>query len=326
MATPVNSISGTVCSGIADMNKYMSPVKAHNIIFGRAEHVHSTERMRWGNINEPAIADQALHKRDGEGGLLMHYGRDIGLLNITERLQHPEIGWYTGTPDYLILDEDDSVIGVLECKNTSYLCRGDWGDPEKDADPLIPKRHDCQVEWYRHLMQKLHNKDHIDAWIAVLIDGGDHRLFKREPPLEFHANLLKTCEDFWNTYVLTDTLPAIDGSKGTTKALSEYFPTAKNESLLASNEELESMAAERKEMKANVKEIEARIRTIDNKMRHAIGDNLGVEGSNWTAKWSDSSRTNVDTKALRAAHPALVKQFESKTEFRTLRVHYKKEA
>jgi len=318
MAKPVNSISGTVCAAIAGHHKYMTPVQAHNHIFDRAEPFHGNEYTRWGIILEQPVADVSLKE------LRKHYNEDVGLVHITERLQHPDVPWYTGTPDRLITNEDDEIIGVLEIKTAGSRSASRWGQPD-DEDPLIPTEYLCQVEWYRHLIQALHKKDHLDLWIAVLIAGQDYRIFKIESPPSFHANLFKTCEDFWSAYVLTDTLPDIDGSKGTTQALSEYFPSAQGENMLSSSGELEAMAAERKDLKGVIKELEARVKTIDNKLRHAIGDNLGIEGSNWTAKWSDSSRTSVDTKALKATHPELVKEFENKTTFRTLRVHYKKE-
>ena len=319
MAKPVNSISGTVCAAIAGHHRYMTPVQAHNHLFDRAEPFHGNEYTRWGIILEQPVADVALKD------LRKHYNKDVGLVHITERLQHPDVPWYTGTPDRLITNEDDEIIGVLEIKTAGSRSASRWGQSD-DEDPLIPAEYLCQIEWYRHLIQALHKKDHLDLWIAVLIAGQDYRIFKIESPPEFHANLFKTCQEFWAAYVLTDTLPDIDGSKGTTQALSEYFPEAKAENMASSNVALEEMVAKRRAIKENIKELDLVLKTIDNRLRHAIGDNLGVAGSNWTAKWSGSSRTSVNTKALKAAHPEIVKKFESKTTFRRLAVHYKKEA
>ena len=140
MAKPVNSISGTVCAAIAGHHKYMTPVQAHNHIFDRREPFHGNEYTKWGIILEQPVADEALK------GLRKHYNEDVGLVHITERLQHPEVSWYTGTPDRLITNESGEVIGVLEVKTAGSRSAVRWGQPD-DAAPLIPTEYLCQVEW-----------------------------------------------------------------------------------------------------------------------------------------------------------------------------------
>jgi len=157
------------------------------------------ERMHWGRILEPAIAEE-YSRRSGFG--IVDHGRFA-----TQK--HPELPVLFATVDREILNIDRGP-GSLECKNTRELFKETW----ESGGPMM----------YRIQLQ---TQLEVMGWdwgaLAVLIGGGEFLSIEMERDKELGAMILEEVEAFWKL-VESRTEPEMDGSKATHRILKRLHP------------------------------------------------------------------------------------------------------
>lgn len=226
------------------------------------------EKMEWGNILEPVIAEQFSRKT----GLRL---RDLGRTTLCRSKENP---FMTATLDRLIL-HDGGDPEILEIKAVGAHMAEQW---ETEA----PLMYQIQVQ------QQLYVTGLKKARIAALIGGQQLRWVNVERSEEFIEALVEAAGAFWNL-VQAKKEPPIDGSAGARAVLKKLYPQASPGVLISLGEESLSIDAELELVKAELKRVEERKSSLENQLISFIGDAEGValpNGAKYLYK-------NVDVKA-----------------------------
>ena len=277
-------ITGTDIGSILGINRYGSPMSVFMDKIGLSDPVSENEPMFWGKALEPVIAAR--------------YERDNGVaLTQGEFMTKKEI--FGGTPDFLSKDR------LIEIKTAGFYAAKKWGETGTDQ---IPESYLCQVQWYLMLT------DREIADIPVLIGGQDYRTYTVVRNDALIDILTSSAEAFWNDCVVPQLPPPIDTSDASKKFLESFFPRSRGK-MLDATAESGNMARELKAMRDTIATLEGRKALLENQLKMAIGDNDGIEGSNFKVTWrstKDSQKTDWEKLAKNFnLSPHLIKEFTS---------------
>jgi putative phage-type endonuclease len=222
------------------------------------------ERQRWGQILEPAIADEYAER---SGHQIIDHGRFA-------THKHPELSVLYATVDREIVAPRGP--GSLECKNTREYFESEWAT----GGPMM----------YRLQLQA---QLEVMGWdwgaLAVLIGGGQFMSIEMERDRELGEMMLEEVGVFWE-HVQSDTPPPVDGSVATMAILKKLHPQDSGETIVLSSD-VEALCDQRaalaKQMTAAKKEKAA----LENVIFEAIGDATWGELSDGTRmQWRVESR------------------------------------
>lgn len=188
-------IGSSDCSAVIGLGKYESPFSVWLEKTGRGRADEESEAMMWGTLLEPVIRDQ----------LAQRLGVEIVECKTLRSLARP---WQLYNPDGLILETHE----VVEIKNASAWLAKEWEDGVPDHAEL-QTQHGMAVTGA------------VGAYVAGLIGG--NRLAWEYVPRDDHLidNVIIPAEQhFWETYVLGDEQPPIDGTDATTEAIAHLWP------------------------------------------------------------------------------------------------------
>ena len=246
-------ITGTDIAAIVGLSRYSSPMTVFMDKVGLSEPIADNEPMRWGRTLEPVIAAR--------------YADDNGVELRKGEFTH--CGIFGGTPDYL------SPRRLVEIKTAGYFAGREWGEPGTDQ---VPESYLCQVQWYLNLV------DQEMADIAVLIGGQDYRTYTVVRNNTLIGLLEDNAQTFWDTYVIPQLPPPLDATDGTEKYLREFFPRSRG-NLIPASDEAADLANALRRLKDTATKIDGEKRLLENKIKAIIGDNDGIEGTQFKATW-----------------------------------------
>lgn len=187
-------IGSSDCSAVLGLGKYGSAFSVWAEKCGHAKPTDETEVMMWGTLLEPVIRAELARRLDME---------------IVEcaTLRSRDRSWQLYNPDGLI----QSVNAVVEIKNASGWLSHDWDDQ-------VPDHAELQVQ---HGMA-VTGAD--GAYVAGLV-GGNHLRWEYIPRDDNLIDIINAAEQhLWETYILPDVAPPIDGSDATAQAIAERWP------------------------------------------------------------------------------------------------------
>jgi putative phage-type endonuclease len=262
------TITGTDIAAIAGMNPWRGPMDVYCDKLGLTEDTPDNPAMFWGRTLEDVVAQK--------------YADDTGVKLIKGEFVVKD-SWLGGTPDFLI----DGQRKGLEIKTTGHHMASRFGESGSDQ---IPDHMACQVAWYQMLLG-------YDDWdLAVLIGGNDYRCFhlRRSPRLE--NRLLEIATKFREQHILTQTPPAIDGSRGANEYIKAVWKKENPEvPVVTASREIDELAVKLIAARQNAAILESEITTIENQIKAAIGEAPGIEGAGWRVSWKaskDSPKTS----------------------------------
>lgn len=189
-------IGSSDCSAVLGMSKYESPFSVWVDKTGRGRPDDETEAMMWGTLLEPVIRAQ----------LSIRLGLDIEECATLRSRERP---WQLYNPDGLIPETGE----LVEIKNASGWLAQEW------ADDGVPDHAELQVQ---HGMAVT---GAVGAYVAGLI-GGNRMKYEYIPRDDHLINnvIIPAEQHFWDTYVLGDEQPPIDGTDATTDAIAHLWP------------------------------------------------------------------------------------------------------
>ncbi len=206
---------------------------------------------------------------------------------LIESASHPLIG---ATLD--AIREDDGR--PVDAKNNRRKS-DDWGEPGTDE---IPVYYACQGVFQMHVT------DNARCDFVPVFSGQDIRVYTLERDADTEANVIGTCEQWWEKYIVGDLMPPVDGTEGYTNWLKEKF-LGLSDMTVAATPELSTLAETLHDTKRQLKELEAAKDYIENTFREVIGDKYrlsgAVAGRQWWATWSlskDKPKVELDALAL----------------------------
>ena len=275
-------IGGSDAAAIFGMNRWKSPIDiwlSKTVEIEEAD--EQSEAAYWGTVLEDIVAKE-FAERSG-----------LKVRRRNAMLQHDE-------HDFMIADIDREIVGQkvgLECKTASAYKKDEWADDEVPMEYLIQCQHYMAVTGYEAW------------WIAVLVGGNTFIYKKIERDEEVIEMLIKAEMDFWNNHVVPNVMPPVDGSDASTDALNAMYPAAEDGTVIQLSADENSLLIERKSILKLMVQYETRLEEIENTIKAAMGENEKAVGLNFTVKWSNSSRTTVDSKRLKKEMPEIYKQY-----------------
>lgn len=245
--------------------------------------------MNWGRRLEESIIERWFEDheelRPAEFGLCAHGERPYQL----------------ATPDMIACEgpADTHPVAVVEAKTTDSW--DGWGEPGTDDVPL----------WYR--AQALWNLDvfGVDvAYMPVLSRGKDYReyvIYRNRAARGDLTFMRKAAKRFMRT-VERDQAPPIDGSDSTREALWLLHPSVVDHDVTVPDD----LADDYRWLREELRRVETELSGITNELLALIGEGKRAVDSEGKIVVTRSvfDRRDVDVKALRLAHPRIVKRFE----------------
>ena len=179
--------------------------------------------------------------------------------------------------------------------------------------------------WYCQMVHYLAVTGLQKAYLAVLVNCRELRIFELERDESEIAALMAAEGEFWNNHVLTDIPPAADGNKVTTEAVNEVFALTDNDtvSLVQFENELDRYVA----IGNQIKELKILQDEAANSVKIKMGEACNGESNRWTVKWTSSERMSFDSKSFIEEHKETdLDKYIKTTKVRTFRVTERKEA
>lgn len=188
-------------------------------------------------------------------------------------------------------DVDRLIVGekaLLEIKTTN--------------SPLAMKKFkngEYPEQWYVQMTHYLAVTGLEKAYLAVLIECRDFKIFELERDQEEVEALMSAEKEFWNL-VKTDTPPTADGMASTTEALTALYPQSNGETIDLFG--YENDLAQYMAISAQIKALEGQKDEIANKVKAFLGETGKGENERFRVSWTTSERKTFDTKKFTAEH------------------------
>lgn len=242
-------IGSSEIAAVAGVSPYEGPLAVWADKTGRAERKPANDMMDMGNDLEPIICRRALKR----------LGLSEAFYGTTKA--HKDFPWALATPDWLIPTKPQQRI--LETKSVGYRVMHHWSEDETDRG--IPDYYNAQVQWQMEIWD-------IDlANVAAWIGGRDLRVYDVHRDREVGAALLEVADHFWQTYVLKDVQPPIDGTASSERWLAEKFKVARDVVVVA-DAAGEALAAELRKAKLEERAAKQRARLLTLRAKELLGE------------------------------------------------------
>lgn len=211
---------------------------------------------------------------------------------------------------FMIADVDRLIVGEdagLECKTANAYNADKW----KDGD--IPLHYVMQCYHYMAVTGKR-------TWyIAAVILGREFVYRKIVWNDELIARLTEIEKDFWENHVLTDAMPAPDGSKACDEVLDRYFGPARKGSAI-SLDGLDEKLNRRAEILEQINKLQQEQNRIEQEVKLCMQDNEFAVSDNYRVSWSNVQTTRLDTKRIREEQPEIYQDYAKQTVSRRFQV------
>ena len=281
-------IGGSDAAAVCGISKYKSPVELFMEKTNRIAPSEAGESAYWGTLLESVVREE-FTKRTGievrvEKALLRSAEYPFMLANLDGICTDPNYGEC-----------------VFEAKTASAFKAAEWENGIPD-EYMLQVQHYMAVTGFRA------------AYVAVLIGGNTFRwrLIERDEGLI--QMLIRLESEFWQC-VQNDTPPAIDGSEASAKFLAERFAECKKAQVQLPDEAAE-LIKKYEEVSTQLSALTEQKQLAENRLKEMLGENeTGIVGAN-IVSWKGVSQERLDSKTLKAEHPALYKKYANTTSYR----------
>lgn len=284
-------IGGSDIGVVLGLNPWKSPIALWQEKRGEVAEQEANERMVWGTRAEDMIAD----------GYAQDYGARVQRVNAV--LAHRNEPLFLANVDRLIIDPIKGN-GVLEVKNI-----GEYSGKAWDGD-RVPDHYMMQLQWYLHVTGL--------TWGVFAALVGGQRLIVREVAYdgELMAIAAERALEFWRM-VLAGEMP--EPASGDGDALAAIYPRSNGEEIVL-DPDISALIEQRMQCAESIKDLEEDLDGMDAKIKAALGENEVGLGESYRVTWRSQTRTTIDTKALRAAHPDIAEKFMRESTTRTFKI------
>lgn len=296
-----SGIGGSDIAKIVGQSRWGGPMDVYLEKIGASAPLVETERMRWGNLLEDAVAREYAHKRKGY---------KVRKSNLTLRV--PSAGWRMAHIDRSVIVPAGEPTRGLECKTADRFASADFGEEGTDQ---VPPDYALQCHWYLGVTGRA-------VWdLAVLIGGNHHRIYTIERDQELIDMLWLAADEFWNDHVVQRVPPPIDGTEASRRFLEAGHVNADAE--IPMTDTVYELALRYRTLRDEIKEREKAVDDVGNRIRDGLAGNGLAARDNVKIRWSLVTTRRLDTKALTEAHPAIAATFTKESEEHRLRVDVK---
>lgn len=290
-----HGISASEIAAVLSLSPYESPWALWHRKKGLLDPQPDNDAMEWGRRIEELIVAKFTERHATEFVV-----RDVGLVRSSERL------WQLATPDAVCCDFDaapaargyEPVAGV-EAKTADSW--DGWGDEGSDD---IPVYYRCQTLWQMDVLG-------VDCvYVPALSRGKSYReyVIVRDDAAQADLEVMREAAREFLASLDGDEPPPLDSHPATTDTLKALHPDLEDVEVVVAGH----LAAQYKAACADLRHAEEWKRELDNRLLRDIGDakRAVTAAGDKVATRSVFERTSIDTRKLRADHPAIAKACE----------------
>ena len=286
-------IGGSDASVVCGISRYKSPVELWMNKTGQLPDQEAGEAAYWGTQLEPFVRAE-FTKRTG-----------IEVRTVNQLLQSEEYPFMLANLDG-ICEVPDVGTCIFEAKTASAYKAGEWED-------TIPDEYMLQVQHYMAVT------GYVGTYIAVLIGGNSFKWKFVERDEELISMLIELESAFWN-HVQDHTPPPMDGSNASAKFLADRFCDSIPQSHITLPDTAVTLLAQYDEACKQLEIVTEQKQRAENLLKEMMGENeVGTAGDR-IVTWKSMSQERLDSKTLKAEHPALCKKYTNKTSYRRFTV------
>ena len=218
----------------------------------------TTEKMRWGTLLEPAVADEYARRHPG-----------VTVKSYPYILRRPDAEYMIADLDRICIGANDELYG-LEIKTTGS--DNGWGNVRDEDDSTVPMHYILQVQHYMAVT----GLPYFD--VACLIRGQHYVQRRVARNNTIIAKLMEIEHDFWRC-VETRTPPEWDTKAVMREMLQQAYPVVVKGKSVQLSEELRwiidaysKVEAEVDSLKAQLKPLEYELKSYKRQICEAMGD------------------------------------------------------
>lgn len=282
-------IGGSDAAVVSGISRYKTPLELWLEKTGQLTNQEDGESAYWGTLLEPVVRKEFSTRTGIEvktvNQILQSEDNPFMLANLDGICEHPNLG-----------------TCVFEAKTASVYKAGEW-------ENAIPDEYMLQIQHYMAVT------GYKGAYIAVLIGGNTFKWKLVERDEELISMLIKLESDFWN-YVQNNTPPPLDGSEASEKFLAGKYSESKPDSSIDLPITAAKLIEQYESVSEQLNELTEQKRYAENRLKEMLGDNESGTVGNMVVMWKSVSQERLDTKMLKAEHPALYKKYANKTTYR----------
>lgn len=283
-------IGGSDASIVCGVNRYRSPVELWMNKTGQLPDEEAGEAAYWGTQLELLVREE-FSKRTGVKVRIVKQmfqsdEHPFMLANLDGVCEHPDLG-----------------PCIFEAKTASAYKSGEWEAGEIPDAYLLQVQHYMAVTGYR------------GAYVAVLIGGNTFQWKFIQRDEELIALLIELETDFWN-HVQSGTPPPLDGTDASAAFLRAYFPGSAPGSQIALPAQAAGLVAQYRSFSEQEQAAAEKKREAENLLKQMLGGNEAGRIEDSIVTWKTVSQERLDTKTLKAEHPALFKRYANPVSYR----------
>lgn len=286
-------IGGSDASVVCGISRYKSPVELWMEKTNQIPCQEAGEAAYWGTQLEAMVRTE-FSKRTG-----------VEVRRVLQLLQSAEYPFMLANLDG-VCEHPDLGTCVFEAKTASAYKAGEWDD-------AIPDEYMLQIQHYMAVT------GYQGAYIAVLIGGNTFRwrFVARDEGLI--ASLIELEADFWN-HVKDGTPPPLDGSNASVRFLSEQFPNSTPQSQIILPDTAAELLRQYEDACEQLEDIAQQKQQAENLLKQMMGENEIGKLKNHIVTWKSIAQERLDSKTLKAEHPALYRKYTNRTSYRRFSV------
>lgn len=256
----------------------------------------SVERMRWGHLLEPVVADEFANKTGAK------------LVSLGATMQHKDFPWALANIDRLIVDDDGKPIGILEVKTTGEYNNDEW----EEGDILLSYIY--QLNWYLWILG-------LERGAFACLVGGNkfyyYDVFRNDELL--NDTIIPTVKKFWEENICKMVEPEMQATDKDF-ANSIFSTVVKNSEKKLDDDVSNDLARTVVECKAQIKQLTATMEEAQNRLKDRLKDVEIGYTPDFTIKWSPCAQKRVDSDVLKKNFPDVYEQCLKRIEFRKMTI------
>lgn len=269
-------VCGTDAGPIVGMSQYASPFSVWAEKTGKVPEFEGNVATRVGTELEALVAK--LFEEET--------GKKVQRLKFT--LVNPEYPFAAANIDREIIGED----AILECKTTNSFV-----NIKKFRTGEYPE------QWYAQVTHYLAVTGAKKAYLAVLSECREFRIFELERDDGEIKALMDAERAFWNDYVLAGKTPPVDGHSATSEAIKAIFDTDASET--ADLTGMDALFEQRKALNEHIRGLKADLDGLDNQLKILLGNRSGGICGRFSVSWKMQKTSGLDRDAIKMDYPGI---------------------
>ena len=282
-------IGGSDAAVVCGISRYRSPVELWMEKTNQMPDQEAGEAAYWGTQLEGLVRAE-FTKRTG-----------IEVEHRMELLRSDEHPFMQANLDGVCHNPDIGPC-IFEAKTASAFKAGEWEGGIPD-EYLLQIQHYMAVTGYR------------GTYIAALIGGNSFRWKFIERDDELIAAMILLEERFWQ-HVQDKTPPVLDGSDSAARFLAEQFPNSTPNSRIELPNRAEQLIQQYDTACQQIRDLTEQKQQAENQLKQMLGENEAGTAGEHIVTWKNVVQERLDSKTLKAEHPALYKKYANKTNYR----------